>query len=143
MEALNEIHRVSRKHVVLSIPDVTPVFISIKIKIPIIKPIKILAPFPFIRPTHHECGGGGHHFEIGRSNYPLKRIKKDEVEANFEKFGVRDEQVVFLQGLFKDTLPKAPIQKLAVMRLDGDMYESTMDALTNLYPKLTKGVVFV
>lgn len=76
LKALNEIHRVSRKHVVLSIPDVTPIFISIKIKIPIIKPIKILVPFPFIRPTHHECGGG-HYFEIGRTNYPLKKIELD------------------------------------------------------------------
>jgi O-methyltransferase len=46
---------------------------------------------------------------------------------------------VFLKGWFKDTLPTAPIQRIAVMRLDGDMYESTMDGLTNLYPKLSKG----
>jgi hypothetical protein len=47
--------------------------------------------------------------------------------------------VVFLKGWFKDTLPAAPIDKLAVLRLDGDMYGSTMDALTNLYPKLSQG----
>jgi hypothetical protein len=46
---------------------------------------------------------------------------------------------VFLKGWFKDTLPSAPIEKLAVIRLDGDMYESTMDALENLYPKLSEG----
>ena len=39
----------------------------------------------------------------------------------------------------RDTLPAAPFEKLAVMRLDGDMYESTMDALINLYPKLSIG----
>jgi len=31
------------------------------------------------------------------------------------------------------------MQRLAILRLDGDMYESTMDALTHLYPKLSPG----
>jgi O-methyltransferase len=46
---------------------------------------------------------------------------------------------VFLQGWFKDTLPNAPFKQLSVMRLDGDMYESTMDALTSLYDRLSVG----
>lgn len=45
----------------------------------------------------------------------------------------------FLKGWFRDTLPHAPIRQLAVLRLDGDMYESTMDALRHLYPKLSVG----
>lgn len=66
-------------------------------------------------------------------------VSQEQVEANFAKYGLLDEQVVFLKGWFKDTLPNSPIDKLAVMRLDGDTYESTMDALNNLYPKLSKG----
>jgi O-methyltransferase len=66
-------------------------------------------------------------------------VSQDAVKRNFEKYGLLDEQVVFLPGWFKDTLPVAPIESLAVMRLDGDMYGSTMDALTSLYPKLSKG----
>lgn len=50
-----------------------------------------------------------------------------------------DEQVLFLKGWFKDTLPTALINQLALMRLDGDWYESTMDALVNLYHKLSIG----
>ena len=65
-------------------------------------------------------------------------VSKEQVEANFAKYGLLDQQVVFLKGWFKDTLPTAPIDKLALMRLDGDTYESTMDALNNLYPKLSK-----
>ena len=61
------------------------------------------------------------------------------VKANFEKYGLLDDQVKFLVGWFKDTLPTAPIKKLALIRLDGDMYESTMDALVSLYPKLSPG----
>jgi hypothetical protein len=66
-------------------------------------------------------------------------VSQKEVENNFRRFGLLDDQVVFLKGWFKDTLPGAPIDRLAVLRLDGDMYGSTMDALTNLYPKLSKG----
>ncbi len=77
--------------------------------------------------------GDMHHF------HQFLAVSKQEVEANFRKFGLMDGQVVFLQGWFRDTLPKAPIQRLALMRLDGDMYESTMDALTALYDKLSPG----
>ena len=55
------------------------------------------------------------------------------------KFGLLDDQVRFLPGWFRDTLPAAPIERLSVMRLDGDMYESTMDSLQYLYPKLSSG----
>ena len=66
-------------------------------------------------------------------------VSLDEVKANFARYDLLDEQVVFLEGLFKDTLPAAPIEQLAVLRLDGDMYESTRDGIVNLYPKLSHG----
>ncbi|HUS62711.1 MAG TPA: TylF/MycF family methyltransferase [Acidimicrobiales bacterium] len=66
-------------------------------------------------------------------------IPLEAVQANFAKYGLLDDQVRFLVGWFSDTLPTAPIEKLAVVRLDGDMYESTMDGLRNLYPKLSVG----
>lgn len=44
-----------------------------------------------------------------------------------------------MQGWFKDTLPAAPIERLALLRLDGDLYESTMDGLSNLYHKVSAG----
>ena len=67
------------------------------------------------------------------------RISIEQVQANFAKYGLLDQQVQFLKGWFKDTLPTAPIEKLAVLRLDGDMYESTMDAFKALYHKLSPG----
>ena len=62
-----------------------------------------------------------------------------QVQQNFARYGLLDGQVKFLKGWFRDTLPTAPIGKLALMRLDGDLYESTMDALVALYPKLSSG----
>ena len=67
------------------------------------------------------------------------RVSVDMVKENFRKYGLLDDQVQFLKGWFRDTLPTAPIKKLAMLRLDGDMYESTMDALAHLYPKLSAG----
>jgi O-methyltransferase len=63
----------------------------------------------------------------------------DQVRHNFERYGLLDDRVRFLVGWFKDILPTAPIDKLAVMRLDGDMYESTWQAIDALYPKLSRG----
>jgi surfactin synthase thioesterase subunit len=66
-------------------------------------------------------------------------VSLETVRRNFGTYGLLDDQVRFLPGWFKDTLPTAPIERLAVLRLDGDLYESTMDALVNLYPKLSHG----
>jgi hypothetical protein len=66
-------------------------------------------------------------------------VPLEDVQAAFARYGLLDDQVVFLKGLFKDTLSAAPIEALAVLRLDGDMYESTMDGLVHLYHKLSPG----
>jgi Macrocin-O-methyltransferase (TylF) len=66
-------------------------------------------------------------------------IPLEAVKRNFERYGLLDDQVRFLRGFFSQTLPTCPVERLAVLRLDGDMYESTMDALVHLYPKLSTG----
>jgi len=71
-------------------------------------------------------------------NNDFLSVSLEQVKANFSRYGLLDERVHFLKGWFKDTLPTAPIEKLAILRLDGDMYSSTMDSLVNLYPKLSK-----
>jgi O-methyltransferase len=71
--------------------------------------------------------------------YKELAISLEEVKANFSRYGLLDDQVAFLPGWFRDTLPGAPINQLAVLRLDGDLYESTMDALTALYHKVSPG----
>jgi hypothetical protein len=62
-----------------------------------------------------------------------------EVRSNFAKYGLLSDRLVFLKGMFADTFPTAPITRLALVRLDGDTYESTRDCLVNLYPKLSQG----
>lgn len=66
-------------------------------------------------------------------------VSLDTVKNNFARYGLLDDQVVFLQGFFSDTLPTAPIRQLAILRVDADLYQSTVDVLDNLYSKLSVG----
>ncbi len=66
-------------------------------------------------------------------------ISVEEVQENFSRYGLLDDRVEFLKGWFADTLGEAPIEQIAVLRLDGDMYSSTMDALEPLYDKVSPG----
>jgi O-methyltransferase len=66
-------------------------------------------------------------------------VSLEQVQANFVRYGLLDEQVRFLVGWLRDTLPIAPIERLAILRIDGDMHGATMDALRPLYPKLSVG----
>jgi O-methyltransferase len=71
--------------------------------------------------------------------FPQLAVGVNQVRANFARYGLLDGRVCFLPGWFKDTLSTAPITQLAVLRLDGDLYESTIDTLEALYPKLSVG----
>lgn len=82
------------------------------------------------------------------ATYPLDRefvghgkldIGIDEVREQFERYGLLDDGVRFLEGWFKDSLPTLGEQRFGVVRLDGDMYGSTIEALTHLYPRLSPG----
>jgi O-methyltransferase len=66
-------------------------------------------------------------------------VPLEVVKDNFDRYGLLDDGVRFLEGWFKDTLPTVRDRTWAVVRLDGDLYESTMDGLENLYPGLADG----
>jgi len=86
-------------------------------------------------PTRPEDAG----FDLSRSWLPVLAVPLEEVQELFRRYGLLDDRVRFLKGWFRDTLRAAPMQKLAVLRLDGDLYESTMDALEPLYDKVAPG----
>lgn len=78
-------------------------------------------------------------FDFSASVVPILAVELEEVRDNFRRYGLLDDDVKFLKGWFHDTLPGAPVEKLALLRLDGDLYESTMDALNALYDKVAPG----
>jgi hypothetical protein len=87
-------------------------------------------PKPDIKYPHDS--GDTHHMVGGLA------ISIDDVRANFKKYRLL-KKTIFIKGWFKDTLPRLKKKKFSIIRLDGDMYESTMDALVNLYPLLQTG----
>jgi O-methyltransferase len=61
-----------------------------------------------------------------------------EVVRNFQHYGLMDHQVKVIVGWFENTLP-GPIKRLSILRLDSDLYKSTMDSIVPLYPRLMPG----
>lgn len=66
-------------------------------------------------------------------------VSLEQVRNNFARYGLLDEQVCFLKGFFIETLPQAPIEQLAVLRVDCDLYDSITQSLDYLYDKVSVG----
>jgi O-methyltransferase len=77
--------------------------------------------------------------EITLHRFSCLAVGTAEVRRNFARYGLFDTRIRFLHGWFKHTLSRAPIDRLAVLRLDGDLYQSTWETLTALYPKVSSG----
>ncbi len=86
--------------------------------------------------AYHEADEG---YDLSKEQYPSLAISQEEVKLNFTRFDLLDHRVRFLKGWFKDTLPEAPIQQIALLRLDGDLYSSTIETLESLYDRVSPG----
>jgi O-methyltransferase len=90
-------------------------------------------------PTHASDG----ELDLSKAKFPELAVSLDAVQGNFSVYGLEQPNVVFLKGWFKDTLPTAPVERIALLRLDGDLYESTMDILLALYDRVVPGGVVI
>lgn len=88
---------------------------------------------PNPKPEYPHDSGDKHH------TYAQLAVSKQQVEENFRKYGLLDDQVIFVEGWFNETMPTLTGVVFSLIRLDGDMYESTIVVLNNLYPKLSIG----
>ena len=70
---------------------------------------------------------------------PTLAVTQAQVREAFERYGLLDDGVRFLEGWFSETLPPLKGTPWAVVRLDGDQYQSTLDGIENLYPDLSSG----
>ena len=66
-------------------------------------------------------------------------VSQVDVENNFRRYDLLDDKVIFIKGFFEHSLPNAPIDKLSILRMDGDMYSSTIQTLNALYDKVSVG----
>ncbi len=81
--------------------------------------------------------------DLSKQVVPSLAVDAETVRRNFANHGLLDDRVRFLEGWFADTLPAAPIDQLALLRADGDMYSSTVDILSSLYDKVSPGGVII
>lgn len=70
----------------------------------------------------------------GATAVPLK-----DVVNHIKNSGVKIDKIYFIQGWFEETLPEFDCPPISILRLDGDLYNSTYIALKYLYSKVIKG----
>jgi O-methyltransferase len=77
--------------------------------------------------------------DLQESEVPALVCSAAQVREHFRRYDLLDAGVRFVPGWLKDSVPAANIGPLAILRLDVDLYSSTMQAIDLLYPKLSPG----
>ena len=67
----------------------------------------------------------------------------EEVQKNVFGTGYLKDKFIFVKGMVEDTIPKQVPEKIAILRIDTDLYDSTYHALKYLFPRLQKGGVLI
>jgi O-methyltransferase len=76
--------------------------------------------------------------DSGRSKLnPVAAVGLEEVQQNFQNYGLLDANVKFLKGFFSESLPSSQISAISVLKLDADLYSNTSDILYNLYERVS------
>jgi hypothetical protein len=77
--------------------------------------------------------------DFSESRQPWLSIPLEAVQDNFRAYDLLSDAVRFLPGWFSDTLPDAPVEQLAILRIDADLYASTREVLEALYDRVVAG----
>lgn len=81
--------------------------------------------------------------DLSKDLYPELAVSMETVKDNFRVYGLNPDEINFLAGWFKDSLPVLDSNSIALLRLDGDLYESTRDCLVNLYDRVVEGGIVI
>jgi len=71
------------------------------------------------------------------------RASINEVKKNFANLDYNQKKIHFIEGKVEETIPKNSPDKIALLRLDTDWYESTKHELIHLFPKLSRGGIII
>lgn len=90
---------------------------------------------------------GAHDPELAQNVGGESAVSLEDVKANMKRWGIPDELLVYHAGLFEDTMEDVgdtfdipwSIKAIAVLRLDGDLYESTKVCMEHLEPLVSRG----
>lgn len=67
----------------------------------------------------------------------------EEVRANLLSTGYPEDRLRFIKGKVEATIPADGLDRVALLRLDTDWYESTYHEFVHLYPKLATGGILI
>lgn len=83
-------------------------------------------------PNYPQDQGDPHH------TFKFLSVSENEVRRNFQKYNLLDDNIKFVKGWFENSLP-GPIEKIALLRADGDLYSSQSQILNALYDRVSPG----
>jgi O-methyltransferase len=67
----------------------------------------------------------------------------EEVKRVFDGIDYDGDQIHFVKGRVEETLPEHAPERIALLRLDTDWYESTRHELVHLFPRIVPGGVII
>lgn len=88
-------------------------------------------------PTHEVDRAGD--LDWSEPKQPWLACDLGAVQDNFRTYDLLDDGVRWLPGWFSETLPSAPVERLAILRADADLYQSTREILESLYDRVSPG----
>lgn len=81
--------------------------------------------------------------QLKKSNLKWDYSSLEEVKKNLYSTKFPKENLKFIKGKVEETIPKTIPEKIAILRLDTDWYESTYHELIHLFPKIVKYGVLI
>ncbi len=81
-KAFKELHRVTKRTVLISVPDARHTLFHLRLKIPLLKEIKIFLRVPTFK-KQIITNPRGHNWEIGKSGYPVSKIREALIQVGF------------------------------------------------------------
>jgi hypothetical protein len=99
-------------------------------------------------PTEADRGPGGEsakaQLERSQRDAPVWAVaSREDVQANLASTGYPADRIHFVKGKVEDTIPANGPERIALLRLDTDWYESTRHELQHLYPRLSPHGVLI
>ncbi|MFM8982727.1 MAG: TylF/MycF/NovP-related O-methyltransferase [Spartobacteria bacterium] len=101
-------------------------------------------------PTDHDVAPSGqkaenllNQIQRNETNHIWAYAPLEKVRKNLETTGYPMEKMRFVKGPVEETIPGTLPEKIALLRLDTDWYESTRHELQHLYPRLSTGGVLI
>jgi O-methyltransferase len=101
-------------------------------------------------PSPHDVDVGGRAAEVllrtsdqAQSDSVWCRAGLDEVKEAVGSTGYPADKVHYVKGRVEATIPGAAPERIALLRLDTDWYESTRHELEHLFPRLVAGGVLI